>query len=47
LIETLNNVRKEIRQEALNTDAAFLSKKFMTERQAVNLIVALEQEFIN
>jgi len=48
LIETLNNIRKEIRIEALNiTEASFALKKFMTTRQAANLVVALEQEIIN
>jgi len=48
LIERLNNIRKEIRQEALNiTDASCTIKKFITKKQAANLMLSLEQEIMN
>jgi len=48
LIERLNNIRKEIRQEAVNIDDASCTiNKFITKKQAANPMLSLEQEIIN
>ena len=48
LIEKLNDIRKELRQEALNlSSASFDLNKVMKPRQIANLLLAVEQVELN